>query len=111
MPHITVEIPPTLEGQLDWKALFKNLHLIKLAHADFVRLDDFKNRVVALEDWQVSDKPEDAIFLFATLHTMNPRPQEMIRAMGVMIHKSLEEKARKIANGRWLQVFHITISK
>ncbi|MBU3593983.1 hypothetical protein ICN42_07745 [Polynucleobacter sp. 71A-WALBACH] len=103
MPHITVELPSTLKNQIDWKVLFKKLHL-KLSSAGYGRLDDFKSRVILLEDWQVSDKNEDAIFLFATLQTMNPRPPEMIRAMGAMIHDSLEEIAREIANGRWLQV-------
>jgi 5-carboxymethyl-2-hydroxymuconate isomerase len=103
MPHITVEIPSPLNGQINWRDLFKKLHL-RLSSAGYGRIDDFKSRVILLEDWQVSDKNHDAIFIFATLQTMNPRPPEMIRAMGAVIHEELEEQARMIANGCWLQV-------
>lgn len=103
MPHITVEIPPTLQGKIDWNNLFKTLH-VTLANAGYGRLDDFKSRTINLDCCQVSDKGADAVFLFVTLQTMNPRPPEMLRAMGKMIYAAIEEEARQIANGRWLQV-------
>ncbi|MES2585921.1 MAG: hypothetical protein V4536_03275 [Pseudomonadota bacterium] len=103
MPHITVEIPPVLQDKIDWNGLFKSLH-INLANAGYGRLDDFKSRTVNLDCWQVSDKGEEAVFLFATLQTMNPRPPEMLRAMGGMIYAAIEEQARQIAGDRWLQV-------
>lgn len=103
MPHIIIESPSTLTNQADWNAFFKKLH-IKLANAGYGRLDDFKSRVINLEYWQVADRDKDALFLFATLQTMNPRPPDMLRAMGASILESLESQAKEIANGRWLQV-------
>jgi len=103
MPHITLEVPASLKEEIDWNDLFKNLH-IKLANAGYGRLDDFKSRTIILDCWQVADRDENALILFATLQTMNPRPPEMIRAMGAVICKALEEKAKEIAHGRWLQV-------
>lgn len=103
MPHITIEVPTSIKDQVDWKDLFKKMHL-QLSAAGYGRLNDFKSRIVILEQWQVADREDDAIFLFTTLETMNPRPPEMIRAMGFMIYEILENKAREIANGRWLQV-------
>lgn len=103
MPHITVEVPPTLQGKIDWSSLFKTLHAT-LANAGYGRLDDFKSRTINLDCYQVSDKGADAVFLFITLQTMNPRPPEMLRAMGKMIYTAIESEARKIAEGRWLQV-------
>ena len=103
MPHITLEVPASLKNEIDWNGLFKSLH-IRLANAGYGRLEDFKSRTILLDCWQVADRDENALLLFATLQTMNPRPPEMIRAMGAVICKSLEEKAKEIANGRWLQV-------
>ncbi|MBU3608563.1 5-carboxymethyl-2-hydroxymuconate Delta-isomerase [Polynucleobacter nymphae] len=103
MPHITLQVPSSLKNTVDWNELFKNLHR-KLANAGYGRLDDFKSRTIILDCWQVADRDEDALFLFATLETMNPRPPEMIRAMGAMICETLEEKSREIAKGKWLQV-------
>ena len=103
MPHITLQVPSSLKNAVDWNELFKNLHR-KLANAGYGRLDDFKSRTITLDCWQVADRTEDVLLLFATLDTMNPRPAEMIRAMGAMICEALEDKAREIANGRWLQV-------
>jgi len=103
MPHITIESPASLTHQINWNHFFKELH-IKLANAGYGRLDDFKSRVINLEYWQIADKDQDALLLFATLQTMNPRPPEMIRAMGAMICESLGAQAQEIANGRWLQV-------
>ena len=103
MPHITLQVPSSLKNAVDWNELFKNLHR-KLANAGYGRLDDFKSRTITLDCWQVADRNEDALLLFATLDTMNPRPAEMIRAMGAMICEALEDKARDIAEGKWLQV-------
>ena len=103
MPHITIESPSTLTKQIDWKDFFQKLH-IRLSNAGYGRLDDFKSRVINLEYWNVADKNEEALFLFATLETMNPRTPEMIRAMGSVIAEELEITANKVANGRWLQV-------
>ena len=103
MPHITIESPSALTKQVDWMAFFQQMH-IKLSNAGYGRLDDFKSRVINLECWQVADRDDDALFLFATLQTMNPRPLEMIRAMGAMIKDELEIVANEIANGRWIQV-------
>jgi 5-carboxymethyl-2-hydroxymuconate isomerase len=103
MPHITIESPSVLTKQVNWKEFFFFLH-IRLSSAGYGRLDDFKGRVINLDYWQVADKNEDALFLFATLETMNPRTPEMIRAMGAVITEELEFIANKIANGRWLQV-------
>jgi 5-carboxymethyl-2-hydroxymuconate isomerase len=103
MPHITLQVPSSLKNAVDWNELFKNLHR-KLANAGYGRLDDFKSRTITLDYWQVADRNEDALLLYATLDTMNPRPAEMIRAMGAMICEALEDKAREISNGRWLQV-------
>lgn len=103
MPHITVEVPSALKGKIDWNGLFRLLH-VTLANAGYGRLDDFKSRTISLESYQVSDKDEDAVFLFVTLQTMNPRPAEMLRAMGKIIYTTIEEKARQIAEDRWLQV-------
>jgi len=103
MPHITLQVPSSLKNAVDWNELFKNLHY-KLANAGYGRLDDFKSRTIILDCWQVADRNEDALLLFATLETMNPRPPEMIRAMGTMICEALEGKAREIAEGKWLQV-------
>ena len=103
MPHITLEVPNSLKNELNWNDLFKSLHL-KLANAGYGRLDDFKSRIITLDFWQVADRDESAQLLFATLQTMNPRPPEMIRAMGAMICEVLEEKAKGIAKGKWLQV-------
>jgi len=103
MPHITLQVPSSLKNAVDWNELFKNLHY-KLANAGYGRLDDFKSRTIILDCWQVADRNEDALLLFATLETMNPRPPEMIRAMGAMICETLEDKAREIAEGKWLQV-------
>ena len=103
MPHITVELPSALKGKIDWNSVFKTLH-INLANAGYGRLDDFKSRTINLDCWQVSDKGEDAVFLFVTLETMNPRPPEILRAMGKMIYSTIKEKAHQIAEDRWLQV-------
>lgn len=103
MPHITVEVPPALKGKIDWNSVFKALH-INLANAGYGRLNDFKSRTIDIDCWQVSDRGADAVFLFATLQTMNPRPPEMLRAMGKMIYTAIEEKARQIADDKWLQV-------
>lgn len=103
MPHITIECPATLSSQIQWQKFFQKMHN-KLADAGYGRLDDFKGRVINLDYWQVADKNEDALFLFATLQTMNPRPPQMIRAMGSMIKDELEIIAKEIAHGRWLQV-------
>jgi 5-carboxymethyl-2-hydroxymuconate isomerase len=103
MPHITIEVPSSIKDHINWRDLFKKMHS-ELSKAGYGRLDDFKSRIVILDQWQVADKEDDAIFLFATLETMNPRPLEMIRAMGVVVHEILENKARQIAQGRWLQV-------
>ena len=103
MPHIIIESPAVLTNEIDWNSFFSKLH-IKLADSGFGRLDDFKSRVINLEYWQVADRDKDALFLFATLQTMNPRPPEILRAMGSSILESLEKQAKEIANGRWLQV-------
>jgi len=103
MPHITIESPSVLTKKINWKDLFQKIH-IRLSNAGYGRLDDFKGRVINLDYWQVADRNEEALFLFVTLETMNPRTPEMIRAMGLMITEELEIIANKIANGRWLQV-------
>lgn len=103
MPHITIESPSVLTKKINWKDFFQKLH-IRLSNEGYGRLDDFKGRVINLDYWQVADKNEDALFLFATLQTMNPRTPEMIRAMGTVITEELEIIANGIANGRWLQV-------
>ncbi|QWD67093.1 hypothetical protein [Polynucleobacter sp. MWH-Aus1W21] len=103
MPHITIESPSALTKQINWNKFFQKVH-VRLSNEGYGRLDDFKSRVINLECWQVADKNADALFLFATLETMNPRTPEMIRAMGVVITEELEIIANKVANGRWLQV-------
>jgi 5-carboxymethyl-2-hydroxymuconate isomerase len=103
MPHITIESPSVLTKQVNWREFFQKVH-IRLSSAGYGRLDDFKSRVINLDYWQVADKNEDVLFLFATLETMNPRTPEMIRAMGSVITEELEIIAKKIANDRWLQV-------
>jgi 5-carboxymethyl-2-hydroxymuconate isomerase len=103
MPHITVEVPASLRHEIDWKALFVAMHHA-LASNGYARLEDFKSRVVVLHEWQVADSSPAAVFLFATLETMNPRPAEMLRAMGAIVHQMLEAKATEIAGGNWIQV-------
>lgn len=103
MPHITIESPSVLTKEVNWNDFFRKVH-IRLSNAGYGRLDDFKSRVINLDYWQVADREEDALFLFATLETMNPRTPEMIRAMGSVIVEELEIIANKIANRRWLQV-------
>lgn len=103
MPHITIESPSVLTKEVNWNDFFRKVH-IRLSNAGYGRLDDFKSRVINLDYWQVADREEDALFLFATLETMNPRTPEMIRAMGSVIAEELEIIANKIANRRWLQV-------
>lgn len=103
MPHITVEVPASLRHEIDWKALFVSMHQA-LAEKGYARLEDFKSRVTVLHEWQVADCTPAATFLLATLQTMNPRPAEMLRAMGAIVHQLLEAKAKEIAGEHWVQV-------
>jgi 5-carboxymethyl-2-hydroxymuconate isomerase len=103
MPHITLEVPSLIKNEINWGDFFKKMHK-NLADAGYGRLEDFKSRTIILDSWQVADQTEDAIFIFATLQTMNPRPQETIRAMGQIICSNLEQEGKKIAKGRWLQI-------
>jgi len=103
MPHITLEVPSIIKNEIDWRDFFKKTHK-NLADAGYGRLEDFKSRTIVLDSWQVADHADDAIFIFATLQTMNPRPPEMIRAMGEIICKNLEEEGKRIAKERWLQI-------
>ncbi len=80
MPHITVEVPAPLARQIDWRRCFTDLHRT-LDQKGYGRLQDFKSRVIVVDEWQIADADASASFVFATLQTMNARPAEMLRAM------------------------------
>lgn len=102
MPHITVEVPGVLSSRIDWQKCFSDLHA-SLADQGFARLEDFKSRVIVLDEWLVADKDSSAGFIFATLQTMNPRPAEMLRSMAKAIHGRLEQEALAVAGHSWVQ--------
>lgn len=102
MPHITVEVPAPLSSQIDWRQCFSDLHA-SLAAQGFARIEDFKSRVIVLDEWLVADKDSSAAFIFATLQTMNPRPAEMLRSMAKIVHGRLEQEARAVAGPNWVQ--------
>ena len=102
MPHITVEVPAPLARQIDWRRCFVELHQA-LAEKGYGRLEDFKSRVIVVDDWQIADAGDSASFVFATLQTMNPRPPDMLRAMGDIVHQRLERELRAVAGNDWLQ--------
>lgn len=102
MPHLTVEVPAPLAGKIDWRRCFADLHNT-LDEKGYGRLQDFKSRVIVVDEWLVADEAASASFVFVTLQTMNARPPEMLRAMGNIIHQRLERELTAVAGSDWIQ--------
>lgn len=102
MPHIVVEATRKIHACVDWRKVFIAIH-IELASQGFGNLSDFKSRVVLSSDWVVADKEGPCEVLFATLHTMNPRPEPVLAAMMQIVHRHLSEQAAGDFDGAWVQ--------
>lgn len=102
MPHITVEVPAPLARQINWRRCFANLHRT-LDENGYGRLQDFKSRVIVVDEWLIADADASASFVFATLQTMNARPPEMLRAMADIVHQGLEHELKALAAPGWIQ--------
>ena len=102
MPHIIVEATQRVHRSVEWRRVSTEIH-IELASKGYGNLTDFKSRVALTDDWVVADKEEPCDVLFATLHTMNPRPDDVLQAMTHIVHEHLSQALERCTEGTWVQ--------
>lgn len=102
MPHIAIEVSPSLLASIQWEPVLHAMHLA-LAGRGWARLADLKSRVAPISAGLCGGDPH-AQQLIATLTLTNPRPPEMCSAMAEVV---LEHLARAIgahpALAAWVQ--------
>lgn len=102
MPHIILEVSDAMAERVDWRRCLKAVHL-ELAAKGYGQLKDFKSRIVQTSGWVIADDERPAEVVFATLHTMNPRPQAMLADMAALVHTHLARELPAASDGRWIQ--------
>lgn len=102
MPHIIVETNELIRCQINWRACFKAMHL-ELSAKGYGNLSDFKSRVLLSTDWMIADQENSEGVIYATLHTMNPRPDKVLMEMAGIIHSHIEEEAKALRTKNWIQ--------
>lgn len=101
MPHIVFETTPRLSGLLDFNALMTSIHG-QLVERGYARLGDLKSRVY-LSDQSLAGAEPDGQFLVARLTMSNPRPPEVQREMGRVIHDAMHCAIEHTAPDFWWQ--------
>lgn len=103
MPHIVVEATEFVARHVDLRACLQRIHCT-LAEQKLGNLGDFKSRVITSEQWVVADGRPDSEVVFATLYTMNPRPESALIEMGKIIHTLLLQAMNDaLPQPRWAQ--------
>lgn len=91
MPHIAIEVSPSLLPSIQWEPVLHAMHLA-LAERGWARLADLKSRVAPIAVGLCGGDPH-AQQLIATLTLTNPRPPQMCSAMAEVV---LEHLSRAI---------------
>lgn len=87
MPHIAIEVSPSLLPSIQWEPVLHAMHLA-LAKRGWARLADLKSRVAPIAVGLCGDDPH-AQQLIATLTLTNPRPPQMCSAMAEVVFEHL----------------------
>jgi 5-carboxymethyl-2-hydroxymuconate isomerase len=101
MPHIVFETTPRLSDLLDFNALMTTIHG-QLVERGYARLGDLKSRVY-FSDLSLAGAEHDGQFLVARLTMSNPRPPEVQREMGRVIHDAMRRAIEQAAADFWWQ--------
>ncbi len=83
MPHIAIEVSPSLLPSIQWEPVLHAMHLA-LAERGWARLADLKSRVAPIAVGLCGEDPH-AQQLIATLTLTNPRPPQMCSAMAEVV--------------------------
>ena len=87
MPHIAIEVSPSLLPSIQWEPVLHAMHLA-LAERGWARLADLKSRVAPIAVGLCGEDPH-AQQLIATLTLTNPRPPQMCSAMAEVVFEHL----------------------
>jgi 5-carboxymethyl-2-hydroxymuconate isomerase len=94
MPHIVFEATRELSQRLNFDAVLSGIHR-QLAELGYARMEDLKSRVY-VSDTSLAGEDPRAQYVVARLTTTNPRPPEVQREMGQVIHehvvRAIEER-------------------
>ncbi|MET1114600.1 MAG: hypothetical protein ABWY08_06525 [Comamonas sp.] len=102
MPHIVIEVSPSLLAAIDWAPELRALH-IALADRGWAALADLKSRVTPIA-FEFSGADRQAQQLVATLILTQPRPAQTSAGMAELVFEHLCRAvgARPDA-GAWVQ--------
>lgn len=103
MPHITIEVSPSLLAAIDWAPVLRTLHTA-LAEQGWAKLLDLKSRVVPIA-FELCGADAQAQQLVATLTLTNPRPTEVCNAMArtVFDHLAQAIDEAQVSPAAWTQ--------
>lgn len=87
MPHIAIEVSPSLLPSIQWEPVLHAMHLA-LAERGWARLADLKSRVAPIAVGLCGEDPH-AQQLIATLTLTNPRPPQTCSAMAEVVFEHL----------------------
>src|SRR2546427_5927665 len=98
MPHIAIEVSPSLLPSIQWEPVLHAMHLA-LAERGWARLADLKSRVAPIAVGLCGDDPH-AQQLIATLTLTNPRPRSEehtseLQSQSNLVCRLLLEKKKK----------------
>ena len=102
MPHIIVEATSLLAMTLPFRSTMLGVHQ-QMANLGYAKLNDFKSRLIVIEQSVVGEEERQGEFVAARLILTNPRPTEMQYEMATVLHNAFRNAIELRSPDFWWQ--------